>query len=55
MDLYQKNGIPSFIEFEKKHREIIKRFGYYPHRNRLVGRASTEEEIDFLKQPGSGF
>jgi uncharacterized protein (DUF924 family) len=55
MDLYQKNGIPSFFDFEKKHMEIIKKFGRYPHRNRLVGRVSTEEEIDFLKQPGSGF
>jgi uncharacterized protein (DUF924 family) len=55
MDLYQKNGIPSFFDFEKKHMEIIKKFGRYPHRNRLLGRASTEEEIDFLKQPASGF
>jgi len=55
VDLYQKNGIPSFFDFEKKHMEIIKKFGRYPHRNRLVGRASTEEEMAFLKQPGSGF
>ena len=54
MDLYQKNGIPSFLIL-KKHMEIIKKFGRYPHRNRLVGRASTEEEMAFLKQPGSGF
>jgi uncharacterized protein (DUF924 family) len=37
------------------HRDIIRRFGRFPHRNALLGRPSTAEEIDFLKQPGSGF
>jgi uncharacterized protein (DUF924 family) len=37
------------------HREIIRRFGRFPHRNAALGRASTPEEIEFLKQPGSGF
>ena len=55
MDLYQKNGIQSFLDFEIKHREMIKKFGRYPHRNRILGRASTNEETEFLKQPGSGF
>ena len=55
MDLYQKNGIPSYFDFEIKHQDIIKRFGPYPHRNKILGRVSTKEEIEFLKQPGSGF
>ena len=55
MDLYKKNGIHSFLDFEIKHQEMIKKFGRYPHRNRILGRASTNEEIEFLKQPGSGF
>jgi uncharacterized protein (DUF924 family) len=38
-----------------KHKVIIERFGRFPHRNALLGRASTPEEIQFLKQPGSGF
>ncbi len=38
-----------------RHREIIERFGRFPHRNAALGRASTPEEIAFLKQPGSGF
>ena len=38
-----------------RHREIIARFGRFPHRNAALGRASTPEEIEFLKQPGSGF
>jgi len=55
LDLYQKNGIKSNLDFEIQHKEIIERFGRYPHRNRILGRVSTEEEIEFLKQPGSGF
>jgi uncharacterized protein (DUF924 family) len=37
------------------HRDIIVRFGRFPHRNAALGRTSTPEEIQFLKQPGSGF
>jgi len=39
----------------EKHRVIIERFGRFPHRNALLNRQSTPEEIEFLKQPGSGF
>lgn len=39
----------------EKHRVIIERFGRFPHRNAALGRESTPEEIEFLKQPGSGF
>jgi uncharacterized protein (DUF924 family) len=37
------------------HRKIIERFGRFPHRNAILARASTPEETEFLKQPGSGF
>ena len=37
------------------HREIIERFGRFPHRNAALGRVSTPEEIEFLRQPGSSF
>jgi uncharacterized protein (DUF924 family) len=53
--LYRENGIPGDYEFELKHKAIIDRFGRYPHRNAILGRASTVEEIEFLKQPGSSF
>jgi uncharacterized protein (DUF924 family) len=43
------------LEFELQHKAIIDRFGRYPHRNRILGRLSTEDEIELLKQPGSGF
>jgi len=55
MDLFQRNGIQGGIDFEIKHKRIIESFGRYPHRNSILGRASTAEEIEFLKQPGSGF
>lgn len=42
-------------QFELKHKVIIDRFGRYPHRNAILGRESTAEEAEFLKQPGSGF
>ena len=38
-----------------RHRDIIARFGRYPHRNNILGRSSTEEELEFLKEPGSSF
>jgi len=43
------------LDYELRHKAIIDRFGRYPHRNALLGRASTDEEIAFLKTPGSGF
>ena len=55
LKLYERNEIPSSLEFEIKHKTIIDRFGRYPHRNAILGRESTAEEIEFLKQPGSEF
>ena len=55
IDLFTKNGGQDNLSFEIKHRDIIQRFGRYPHRNKILGRVSTEAEIEFLKQPGSGF
>jgi uncharacterized protein (DUF924 family) len=44
-----------YLEYAERHRVIIERFGRYPHRNEILGRVSTDEEIEFLKQPGSSF
>jgi len=41
--------------YAERHRDIIRRFGRFPHRNGILGRESTAAEIEFLKQPGSGF
>jgi len=53
--LFAGNGAAKTIEFERKHRRIIERFGRYPHRNDVLGRQSTPAEIEFLREPGSGF
>lgn len=42
-------------DYAVKHWEMIKRFGRFPHRNKILKRESTPEEIEFLKQPGSSF
>jgi uncharacterized protein (DUF924 family) len=43
------------LSFAERHRDIVLRFGRFPHRNPLLGRTSTGEEIEFLQQPGSSF
>lgn len=48
-------GFDGTYDYAKRHYEVIRRFGRFPHRNAILGRASTAEEADFLKQPGSGF
>ena len=53
--LYKEHASKGNYEFELKHKVIIDRFGRYPHRNEILGRDSTPEEIEFLKQPGSSF
>ena len=45
----------SVSEYAMQHWEIIQRFGRFPHRNQILGRETTPEEAEFLKQPGSGF
>jgi len=42
-------------QYAQRHRDIIRRFGRFPHRNNILGRQSTPAEIEFLKLPGSGF
>jgi uncharacterized protein (DUF924 family) len=44
-----------FLDYARKHRDVVARFGRFPHRNELLGRPSTQDEIEFLKQPGSRF
>lgn len=46
---------PRWLDYAVRHREIIARFGRFPHRNAVLGRTSTAEEEAFLKQPGSSF
>ena len=53
--LFRKNGDQENYDFELKHKKIIERFGRYPHRNSVLGRLSSDDEIEFLKQPNSAF
>ncbi len=55
VELFTALGNENNLNFELQHKAIIDRFGRYPHRNKILGRESTAEEIEFLKQPGSGF
>jgi uncharacterized protein (DUF924 family) len=48
-------GFDETLDYAHRHRGVIARFGRFPHRNEILGRASTPEEIDFLRQPGSRF
>ena len=55
VELFRRNDIQSNLDFEFSHKKIIEEFGRYPHRNIILGRQSTAEEITFLSQPGSSF
>jgi uncharacterized protein (DUF924 family) len=53
--LERETGIAGPLEWAQKHADVIARFGRYPHRNAILGRESTPEELAFLAQPGSRF
>ena len=55
MQLFAVPGLETQLEFERRHRDIILRFGRYPHRNEIIGRASTDEELQFLATSESSF
>jgi uncharacterized protein (DUF924 family) len=51
----ERETFAGFLDFAERHRRIIARFGRFPHRNAILGRQSTAEEIEFLKEKGSSF
>lgn len=55
VELFDQPGLEFNLDFEHKHKVIIERFGRYPHRNAILGRESSAEELAFLQQPGSSF
>lgn len=55
VELFEDLGFESNLKYEHAHRDIIVKFGRYPHRNEILGRESTPEEKEFLTQPGSSF
>lgn len=50
-----RDAFEDFADYARRHRDIIARFGRFPHRNAILGRSSTPEEIAFLHQPNSSF
>ena len=55
IELFTKLGNPLNLDFALRHQAIIERFGRFPHRNELLGRKSTPEELAFMQEPGSSF
>ena len=55
VQLFDQPGLEENLRFELAHKSIIDRFGRYPHRNAIIGRASTADEVAFLNEPGSSF
>jgi len=53
--LFSEPGMEGNLDFERRHKAIIDRFGRYPHRNIILGRISSPEETAFLAEPGSSF
>ena len=53
--LFTQLGIQDNLNFELRHKAIVDRFGRYPHRNTILGRSSSAEELAFLNEPGSSF
>ena len=53
--LFTALGNEGSLDYEFRHKKIIDRFGRYPHRNKILGRSSTPEELGFLKGPESSF
>jgi len=44
-----------FLKYARQHRDVVARFGRFPHRNAILGRPSTDDELEFLTRPGSRF
>jgi uncharacterized protein (DUF924 family) len=51
----EQPGYEGYLDYARRHHEVIARFGRFPHRNAVLGRPDTLEEADYLAQPGSGF
>ena len=51
----ENEGFEGVLDYAHRHRGVIARFGRFPHRNAILGRTSTPQELEFLRQPGSSF
>lgn len=55
VDAVERDRYAEFLGYARRHREVIARFGRFPHRNAALGRVSTPGEVSYLAQPGAGF
>jgi uncharacterized protein (DUF924 family)/quercetin dioxygenase-like cupin family protein len=55
VDLFAALDDPQTLDFARRHKQIVDRFGRFPHRNAVLGRVSTAEELEFLQRPDSSF
>jgi uncharacterized protein (DUF924 family) len=53
--LFSQPGLENNLKFELRHKDIIEKFGRFPHRNAILGRNTSPEEAEFLQKPGSSF
>ncbi len=51
----ERKRFGDFLDYARRHREVIARFGRFPHRNAVLGRVNTPDEVSYLAQPGAGF
>ena len=54
-NIFKKYTNQRVYQFALRHRDVIKRFGRFPHRNKILDRVSSQKEIKFLEEPGSSF
>lgn len=55
VELFRALGDAEGLKYAEQHRDVVRRFGRFPHRNTILGRTFTAHELDFLKEPGSSF
>lgn len=55
VELFGALGDEEYLDFAVRHRDVIARYGRFPHRNAILGRLSTAEELEYISRPGSGF
>lgn len=55
VELFTDLGIENNLDYAHRHRDVIRQYGRFPHRNAALGRQSTPEEEEYLSQPGAGF
>lgn len=55
VELFRLTGDADYLDYAERHRAVIREYGRFPHRNAILGRESTDAELDYLAKPGAGF